>query len=325
MKLAALFYEDIHPDLAPAIQKMNDAIVAKIRAAGVEIMPAHTDLGMPRYTKKGPYNYDFNQGYRWVQKRWSQRWLVGYIKMGAPYLAVFAGLDGDILTELQHKSGPPDSQNVNENYYRHYHNVDEFITFLEKKLKPFASSEPIKRFEKFVFESQPIVHYPPPAKINTGNELDDEDEFYNQHGGLDKHMGIVAASKALGDMVRQGQSIDHNNITTMFSGMTMKTWMDQSGIEPGGELEWDNWVAANPKEVYIADSDGKFLRNADWPREVNGLLLTYARAVARKVISRAKNIAAKPKKPPPPPPEERLLRAIFGDNPPANPPPQEGQ
>jgi hypothetical protein len=113
----------------------------------------------------------------------------------------------------------------------------------------------------------------------------------------------------------------------MFSGMTMKTWMDQSGIELNSKLEWDSWVAVNPKEVYIADSDGKYLRDADWPREVNGLLLTYARAVARKVMSRTTSMAAKPKKQPPTPEDRNaaLLRAIFGDNPPANPPQQEGQ
>lgn len=315
MKLAAIF-EDIHPDLAPAIQKMNDGILAKIRAAGVEIMPAHENLGTPRLTKQSGGGYEYSKGYRWVQKRWSQRWLVGYIKMGAPYLAVYAGFDGDILTELQYKYGPSNSEHVNENYYRHYKNIDEFITYLNKKLKPFVSSEPLKRFEEFVFESQPIVYYPPPVKVATGDDLDDKDEFYNSRGGLDNHMGVVAASQALGDLARSGQTIDPDNITSLFSGLTMRTWIEQSDIGIENNLEWNSWVAANPKEVYIADSDGRYVKDAGWPREVEGLLLTYARAVSRKVMSRVKNVAAKPKKMPPTPEErvEALRRAIL-DNP----------
>ena len=304
MKLATIYSEaNIHPDLKPAMDQLTQKLVEQIRTAGVEIMPAHEDLTKARDTFVPGKGWEYTPGHRWYHagRGGPSRWLVGYIKMGLVYVAVYLGLDGSVLTQAQyryrHRAG--EEPGIGQSYHRAFRDIASFMQYLHKKFKPFVSRGQLERFEEFVFSAKYRIKYsPPPAPPQSG--LDDADEFYKGGYGPDADFGVVAAATALSKRILKGERVDPNNISVLIDFGRARDWTEHSGLDlflP----EYDHWIAANPKEAYIADAQGDYHEPLDWPKEAVGILINNARKISRTVVSRAQRMAKLAKDAPPPP------------------------
>lgn len=292
MKLATLFQEaDIHPDLVPAVDQLTKKCVDKIKAADIGFMPAHESL-TKSYGKPG---------YRWAYSGYggSPRWLVGYAKMGPTWLGVYLAIDGSLITKKQQAfdtysnvadiaKGPPNAKDIYEDYYRYYKNIDAFVAYLRKTVKPFETTSPAQRIIGYIKKLPYLwIKYSPPDLKNTkdlSSGLDDKDEF-ETHGEENTHYGLMSAVSAVAETIASNGSVHPNDLALIFSIGHVKEWLERSGVDiefPKGQAS----VRVSPEEVYTVSWQGTY-EPIEFSPEIDKSLKNFVTKVANKIINLA--------------------------------------
>lgn len=304
MKLVSIFEANVHPDLVPAMDQLTKKIVGQIRDAGVEIIQATSPIDKPRTEYDGD-NYKHNDAYRWNPSRWVARWLIGYIKVGTPYLAVYLGLDGSIVTQIQHKSTWSKEDHIGELHHGYYDNVTKFLAYVEKSLKSFIAKKPEDRLLELIsrLPYQDVFYYEPPAQKVNPEGLDDEDEFGSNYGHKNAHMGIMAAVTAAAKRLKQKQPVSAADFVLTFDMSKIKLWAERAGFDisipqvkyrgnQGYELE-SRMLAASRDKVYATNEDGEILQEIDLPVDMALALKRRAAQAGDKIVRMAQKQATK--------------------------------
>lgn len=303
MKLVLLFEDNLHPDLIPAMEALSKKTITQIREAGIGIIPATENLGAPDRIPNADGSYSFNQSHRWHYSSYGAlpRWLLGYVKMGMIYLAVYMAMDGSITTRAQHKSArDAGSDNFNaeiwENHDRSFKDVDAFIKYATTSLKDFVQKQPVDRFFGFIEPKHlKYGYYRPPEKVVDHGGLDDADDF--QGGKMVDGWGVSDLVEKLVKLGKAGNQIDPNGIVIRIESTQLRRWLERSGydVEPGLQ-GYSGYATISPKDAFATEYNGDITGELTIPNELKSMLMRRAAATSKRIMAAVQKELNKPSK-----------------------------